>query len=245
MNHTSLRETTDMSAPHPFAPELERIRAAYSKRQSRSVYSLFEPAQMLAIQERERRLLRMLSIHGIASLESTKILEVGCGTGMWLREFVRWGARPENLYGIDLLAERIAEARRLCAPGIRLECGSATQLNLGNAEFDFVLQSTMFTSILDSQVKMRIAGEMLRVLRPNGCIIWYDFRVNNPRNADVQGIKINEIRSLFPGCCLDLRKLTLAPPIARPVARISSTLHRVLSSIPPLRTHYLVLIKRA
>jgi ubiquinone/menaquinone biosynthesis C-methylase UbiE len=245
MNHTFPRETTDVSATKPCAPELARIRAAYAKRQNRSVYSLFEPAQMLAIQERERKLLQVLAAYGIASLESTKILEVGCGTGFWLREFVRWGAQPENIYGIDLLPERIAEARRLCSVGVKLECGSATRLKLANSEFDLVLQSTMFTSILDRQVKMQIAGEMVRVLRPKGCIIWYDFRVDNPRNFDVRGIKIGEIRMLFPGCSVNLHKLTLAPPLARPVARISSALHSAFSSISPLRTHYLALIRRA
>jgi ubiquinone/menaquinone biosynthesis C-methylase UbiE len=242
VNHTLLREKTETSAPQQFAPELTRIRAAYSKRLGRSVY--FEPARMLAIQERERQLLQMLSVHGVTSLESAKILEVGCGTGIWLREFVRWGARPENVTGIDLLPERITEAKRLCSPGIRLECGSATQLKSGNAEFDLVVQSTMFTSILDTQMKTQIAGEMLRVLRPKGCIVWYDFRVDNPRNADVRGIKIKEMKQLFPNCCLKVCKVTLAPPIARPIARISFTLHNALSSIAPLRTHYLALITR-
>jgi len=244
MSSTSPLVTTDETASQPLASELARIRVAYAKRDGRPIYSVFEPAQLLAIQERERQLLRMLCAHGGASLERSKILEVGCGTGIWLREFVRWGARPENITGVDLLPERIAEARRLCPPQLKLECGSATQLNSGNAEFDLVMQSTVFTSILDPQVKMQIAGEMLRVLRPKGSIIWYDFRFNNPRNPDVRGIKAKEVRSLFPGCRVEFHKVTLVPPIARPVARTSRTLHAILSSIAPLRTHYLALITR-
>src|SRR6185312_1284063 len=158
MSSTSPLATTDEMAGQPPASELTRIRSAYAKRNGRSIYSLFEPAQLLAIQERERQLLRLLSARGVTSLESSKILEVGCGTGLWLREFVRWGARPENITGVDLLPERIAEARRLCPPQLKLECGSATHLNNGNAEFDFAVQSTVFTSILDPQVKMQIAG---------------------------------------------------------------------------------------
>jgi ubiquinone/menaquinone biosynthesis C-methylase UbiE len=244
MSSTSPLMRTDEAAAQPLASELARIRAAYARRHNRSIYSVFEPAQLLAIQERERQLLRMLSARGIASLEPSKILEVGCGTGLWLREFVRWGARPENVKGVDLLPERIAEARRLCPPEVKLECGSATQLKSGNAEFDFVVQSTVFTSILDPKVKMEIAGEMLRVLRPKGCIIWYDFRFNNPQNPDVRGIKAKEVRSLFPGCNVEFHKVTLAPPLSRPVARLSRTLHAILSSIAPLRTHYLALITR-
>ena len=56
------------------------------------------------VQQRERRLLALLRRYDCENLESKKILEVGCGTGQWLRDFVKWGARPENVTGIDLLA---------------------------------------------------------------------------------------------------------------------------------------------
>ena len=36
-----------------------------------------------------------------------------CGTGYWLRELLKWGARPENVVGMDLLASRLGEAERL------------------------------------------------------------------------------------------------------------------------------------
>ncbi len=89
----------------------------------------------------------------------------GCGAGYWLRELVKWGARPENLTGNDLLADRVAVARRLCAPAVKLECASAAQLPFSDATFDLVLQSTVFTSILDADLKRRVAAEMLRVLK--------------------------------------------------------------------------------
>lgn len=226
------------------AEEVARIEAAYSRRKGRFCYTFMEPSLLLACQERERKLLAILVAEGIPSLQPLRILEVGCGTGFWLREFVKWGARPENIHGIDLLPERIAEAKKLSPSGITLECGSAARLNFVDAEFDLVMQSTMFTSILNSVMKEQIAREMLRVLRPTGLIVWYDFRVNNPRNPDVRGIKSAEVRSLFPGTRVEFHSLTLAPPIARPVARMSLLLHRVLSGITPLRTHYLAVVRR-
>ena len=59
------------------------------------------------------------------------------------------------------------------------------RLDFRTDSFDFVFQSTVFTSILDSEVRKEVAGEMLRVLKPGGVILWYDFHVNNPRNPDV------------------------------------------------------------
>jgi hypothetical protein len=50
------------------------------------------------------------------------------------------------------------------------------------------MQFTVFTSILDKDMKRNIAAEMLRVLKPKGVIIWYDYFVNNPKNSDVRGV---------------------------------------------------------
>jgi len=38
-------------------------------------------------------------------------------------------------------------------------------------------------------MKKKIAGEMLRVLKPSGFILWYDYHMNNPKNPDVRGLR--------------------------------------------------------
>jgi 2-polyprenyl-3-methyl-5-hydroxy-6-metoxy-1,4-benzoquinol methylase len=227
-----------------FTGELNRIRSAYEKRATASLYSMFEPAQMLAIHERESKLITLLKKFAFDSqISSAKILEIGCGSGIWLREFIRWGAQPENITGIDLLPERINEARRLSPQGVTLICQSATTLRDISQKFDLIMQSTVFTSILDSEMKRQIAKEMLTVLAPRGVIVWYDFRVDNPRNRDVRGIEKREINELFQGCSVRLERLTLAPPLARPLARLSPKLYRVAACVKPACTHYLGLIK--
>jgi SAM-dependent methyltransferase len=111
--------STSQPSTDSLAREAGRIRAAYGKRTRRSVYSMFEPAQLLATQERERKLLKLLARCGLSSaLEEVRILEIGCGSEFWLRELVRWGARPENIFGVDLLSDRIAYAKRLCPSGM-------------------------------------------------------------------------------------------------------------------------------
>ena len=225
--------------------ELARIYAAYARRTNQSRYSLLYPANVLASQEREKEILSTLARHGYIPLENTRILEIGCGTGSWLREFVRWGARPQNITGIDLLPERIAEATTLCPSQITLRCQNAAELDYSSGTFDLVFQSTVFTSILSEPMKTQIAREMLRVLRPEGTILWYDFTVNNPWNHDVRGIPRREIVKLFPGCRFEFRKLTLAPPIGRPLARVSTLLYRVLSAIKIFDTHCLATIHKA
>ena len=226
--------------------EEARIREAYARRLDVSKhYTWFDPSYVFMMQQLERRMLWALARCGLYSLASSKVLEIGCGNGHWLREFIKWGATPENLTGVDLLTERIATARRLTVPGVTLLCGNAADLKLPDSYFDIVFQFTVFTSILDRRVKAQVSSEMLRVLKPNGLVLWYDFFLNNPRNSDVRGIKRQEIEELFPGCRIYLKKTTLAPPLSRRLAPRTWLGAHVLSTIPWLCSHYLGTIQKS
>ena len=223
-----------------------RIRDAYRRREEDdSRYSWFTPGHVFMMQRCERQMLALLRRCGFAELESKKILEVGCGTGHWLCQFVKWGADPAKITGVDLLPDRIAKARRLCPPAVQIQCASAEQLPFPNESFDLVLQSTVFTSILNAGMKQNIASEMLRVVRNDGFILWYDYYVDNPWNHDVQGVKKREIYYLFPACHIDLRRITLAPPLARLIAPHSWLLACLLQKIPLLCSHYLGVIRKS
>ncbi len=235
-----------MASPSPELPETEeqRIKAAYARRGGIELYSRLNVAQLFLAQERERRTIALLKRHHLTPLAERTILEIGCGLGNWLRDFVNWGATPTNLTGLDLLPDRVARAGELCPPGVTLLCGSAAQLELADESFDIVLQATVFTSILDGEFRRRAAAEMLRVLRPGGIVLWYDFHARNPRNPDVRGVTKREILALFPGCDVHLERITLAPPIARALARRSWSLCSTLGRIPLLCTHYLGAIRK-
>ena len=175
-------------------------------------------------------------------MEDDKILEVGCGSGGVLQQFFNWGASAQNLNGIDLLSDRLVEAKaRLSQAGIVNANGE--WLPYPQGYFDIVMQFTAFSSILDTEVKMRIAKEMLRVLRPDGLILWYDFWLN-PTNKQTQGIQPAEVRALFPGCQYEFHKITLAPPITRRIVRFSWVFASLLESMQIFNTHYLVLIRK-
>lgn len=227
--------------------ESARIKDVYAKRSTsagQQRYSLFNPGHLFMMQERELRVLALLKKWDFASLESKRILDVGCGKGTWVHDFVKWGARPENCFGVDLLPDRIAEAREKSPSAMTFCCSSALQLGFPDASFDLVVQSTLFSSILDLELKRQVAQEMLRVLRPSGAILWYDFFVNNPSNPDVLGIGKNEIRRLFVGCNTTFRRVTLAPPLARSLAPFSWLFCHLLGQVRFLNTHYLALIRR-
>jgi SAM-dependent methyltransferase len=97
-----------------------RIREAYARRRefvSADRYSCFNPGNVVIEQELERQLLPALCKVGRAQLENNRFLEVGCGHGIRLHNLIRWGAQPENVFGIDLLDERVRDARRFSQLG--------------------------------------------------------------------------------------------------------------------------------
>jgi SAM-dependent methyltransferase len=230
----------------PDAQEIDRIRAEYRRRDREipaSFYDLSRPAPRFAFSRLCAVVMEALRTAGKLPLTGRALADVGCGDGRWLLQFAEWGAAPEALFGIDLSEIRLAAARgRL--PGASLVCGDARNLPWPDASFDVVTQFVVFSSILRPAVKRRIAAEMLRVLKPDGAILWYDTRCRNPRNPNTRGIGASEIRGLFPSCELRLRSVTLAPPLARRVVPVSANAGALLERAPFLRTHYFGVIRR-
>jgi ubiquinone/menaquinone biosynthesis C-methylase UbiE len=226
------------------AAETKRLKAAYARRQCGDLYSWFSPAHLFIMQDRDRRVLKLLKRLGLTGLGDHKILEVGCGSGHWLGEFIKWGARPEYLTGIDIIPEKLVSAQFRQSSKVGLVQANAAYLPFSPGNFDLVLQSMLFTCILDPFMKQVVAGEMLRVLKPQGLILWYDFHVNNPQNPDVQGVKKKEIHRLFPGCQIKLQRIILAPPLTRLLAPFSFQLCYLLEKLRLFNTHYLGVIRK-
>ncbi len=218
------------------------ILKAYKKRESKGAADFFayrNEAHMCRVQERHLETLRLLLKHRFHPLTDLKILDVGGGDGNMLRQFMQWGASPENLSGVELRSQPVEYANHL-NPNIDFRCGSAIELPWADKSFDLVCQHTVFTSMPDSKMKRQAASEMSRVLRKGGAISWYDFLYSNPQNPDVKGVNDAEIHTLFPGFKIHLKRITLAPPIARRLPNLFlPVLYNLLASIPFLRTHYL------
>jgi len=128
--------------------EISRIKEAYVKRDlsgKRKLYSLFNPASLFTQHQREKEILKAISKFGINNLSDKKILDLGCGNGGVLRDFMRYGVKHENCFGIDLLPDRIEDAKKL-SPNIDFTCGNAEALPYDGNYFDIVLLFTVFTS---------------------------------------------------------------------------------------------------
>ncbi|MFT7771915.1 methyltransferase domain-containing protein [Roseateles sp.] len=225
--------------------ELDQIARRYARRADRvegDRYSLLRPEVWQMWQERQRALLRQLARRPGRPAD-WRATEVGCGAGGNLLDLLRLGLAPAHLTGIELIPERLAAARAALPEGVHLLAGDASTADVAPASQDLVLQSTVFSSILDDALQQRLAEAMWHWLKPGGAVVWYDFTVDNPRNADVRGVPLARVRELFPGCPpggFTARRVTLAPPLARALPAA----YAVLNLVPWLRTHRLVMIEK-
>jgi ubiquinone/menaquinone biosynthesis C-methylase UbiE len=186
----------------------------------------------------------MLHQTGVFPKAGDPCLEVGFGWLGWLGTLLNWGVRERDLHGIDLDPEQVNRGREVL-PLADLRVGDASNLPWENNRFRLVIASTLFTSLLDQNVRHLAADEITRVLAGGGALLWYDFAVNSLRNPAVRKVNRRELQQLFPRLTGKIRSVTLAPPLARLVAPRSWALATLIEAIPLLRTHLLaVLVKR-
>ena len=118
-----------------------------------------------------RRFLRFIPIRS-----GHQVLEVGCGTGVVLRDIAALVGSRGHALGVDQSRALVAAARRLISrdPGrdrIGVRCAAGEQLPFRRPQFDVTLAVTV---ILHVQDPLRIVKEMARVTRPGGHVAVQD-----------------------------------------------------------------------
>lgn len=224
--------------------EARAVAERYARRGASDLYSPLRPEVWRGLQERQRAMLRCFKAAAITDLAPLRVTEVGCGSGGNLLELLRLGFAPEHVQGIELLPERHAQARHLLPQAVRVLLGDAVLAPVAPGSQDVVMQSTVFSSLLDDAFQQQLADAMWRWLKPGGAVLWYDFTVNNPRNPDVRGVPLARVRELFAHGRVAHRRVTLAPPLARAVCRVHPALYGVFNALPLLRTHVVAWIAK-
>ncbi len=221
--------------------ELDRIRRVYAARGTSQRHVGFTRA---ICAERERVYGQILK-QRFGDLATIDIVELGCGEGGELQRLIALGASPRKLIGIDLLEDRTVRARSQLPQGTTIICGDASNTSLPSGCCDVVFLSTVLSSVLDPSLRVAIAGEAWRIVRPGGGVLWYDFVINNPRNPNVRGVPRDEVCRLFPAARPEFHRVTMAPPVARTICHLSHHLYSPINRILPfLRTHVVAWIPR-
>lgn len=235
-----------MNSPDDDLAEQERIRSVYqqwSVAATTAQYAWHRPEILQQCAAHSRILAPLLAAALGTDLSAARILDVGCGSGAFLRQLIEWGADPSRLMGTEFLQDRLDHARRHTAEGVRwhlggLDCAATDSVDLASAE-------TVFSSILDRDLRRGLAAGMWRTIRPGGWCMVFDFRYNNPRNPNVRKVTQAELRRYWPAAQCHYRTLLLAPPIARRLAGLPYLATELLvAMLPPLRSHFIFMARK-
>jgi ubiquinone/menaquinone biosynthesis C-methylase UbiE len=166
--------------------EVAAISERYALREQdtalKEMWAPFEEATVFHRTQQYQCMAALFRRLGRSSLEKMQILEVGCGSGRLLRACLDLGAAPKDLFGVDLRPDAIAQACEL-APHLDFRLGDGINLPFNDNQFDLVMQFVCFSSVFLQPLRERLAGEMLRVLKPGGYVFWWDVATTVNRAA--------------------------------------------------------------
>ena len=110
----------------------------------------------------------------VGGSDAARLLDVGCGTGRFLRE-VKTNYPRLHVAGLDLSPHYLAVARRELAPWSRVRFveGAAEAMPFADGEFDVVTSVYLFHE-LPPRIRRKAVAEVRRVLRPGGTVIMVD-----------------------------------------------------------------------
>jgi ubiquinone/menaquinone biosynthesis C-methylase UbiE len=120
----------------------------------------------------QQRAMRHAFLADITIAAQSRVLEVGCGTGVLTRILARWPEVAE-VVGVDLSAALLSKARELAAdlPNVTFQEANGRALPFPDASFDIVVFDSALSHIPGPE---RALGEAFRVLRPLGSMAAFD-----------------------------------------------------------------------
>lgn len=105
---------------------------------------------------------RLAMVRQYAPLEGRRVLDMGCGLGMYTSAFLRY---TPDVFGVEIEADRVREARGR-AKGVIRAVGE--KLPFADRVFDVVFSHEVLEHVADDR---HCAREMVRVTRPGGRIV--------------------------------------------------------------------------
>ena len=120
-------------------------------------------------------LIEALREHGLgtADMAGLSVVELGCGWGRNLHQFVEMGIPARNIAGIDLIENFIVFGKSQ-NPAFNIVAGDATRTPFGDGAVDIVLLHTVLSAITDRDLHAKVLREARRLVKPTGLVIVFD-----------------------------------------------------------------------
>jgi ubiquinone/menaquinone biosynthesis C-methylase UbiE len=133
-------------------------------------YDVFTPYGYKSIMREYLRLIHTPS-HRII-----RVIDLGCGTGAFTRQFRRIFNNMNDYYGLDISLQSLRMAAKK-SQGIRFCAGDIENCCFKDNVFDVVLFSGVLHHFSDMEPCLR---EAYRILVDGGCVLSYDPNIKNP-----------------------------------------------------------------
>ena len=146
------------------------------------------------------------------------VLDIGCGSGWWLRYLADSGVAANRLHGVDLLPSRLEAARR-ALPGAELRQADARALPWPDGRFRLVTLFLVLSSQASREIQLASLREALRVLEPGGDLFVWEPRIPNPANPATRLVRRATLRDVL-GQAVTTEPVTLLPSLARRCGRL-------------------------
>lgn len=144
--------------------------------------------------ERIRRALLELLTRNRVPINADPILDIGCGTGDWLRFFAEVRGTTSGLIGVELSVESLQRGVMI-NPGVFTIQADARALPFRDRSFLIISQFVTFEHLVDLESLRQACLELTRVCSPGGWLIWYDLL---PVHSEIQrGFTEADVRELF------------------------------------------------
>ncbi|MGH6922386.1 MAG: class I SAM-dependent methyltransferase [Propylenella sp.] len=120
----------------------------------------------------QQKAMRQSFLSDIEFPESSRVLDVGCGTGVLTRVLAQW-PRVASVTGVDPAAPLLGRARELAEDlsNIEFQEADGRSLPFEDAAFDVVVFDSTLSHVPDPK---RALAEAFRVLRPGGLLATFD-----------------------------------------------------------------------
>lgn len=227
--------------------ETDRIKEVYSKYLSSNIFNDLYGSFGINTYHNyvfEKELLKYFFSRNIPEFNRKKVLDVGTGAAEILFFFLKHGITLKNIFGLELLLLRAEKVKKKYG-FFQFLNANGENIPFADKCMDIITLTYVFSSIIEDKMCYNIGKEMLRVIKDDGIIIWYDSYGGKKLSENTRSYKENDIKQFFPDCEYEFKRIGLGKIFNKRIEKYSWLIADVVSAIFPfLNCMQLCIIKK-